>query len=155
MATGTGGGYGDPFQRPEEAVVQDVRDGYVTPEMAERDYAIVVDMQTWTARNIRTRSKNDRQTSAMPARTDGIRPGDRTDAVLGILRGETSASAVALRFRVDKAEVERWVQQFLAGGEGAMRGTSQASGDGEIHELRSMVRELADELASLRRSLKN
>ncbi|MCX9077914.1 MAG: hydantoinase B/oxoprolinase family protein [Candidatus Methanoperedens sp.] len=128
MATGTGGGYGDPFQRPEEEVVQDVRDGYLTPEMAERDYGIVVDTHTWTARNVRSRSKNDRQTGTTPARTNGIRPGDRTDAVLGILRGETSASAVALRFSVDKAEVERWVEQFLAGGEGAMRSTS--SGDG-------------------------
>ena len=62
---------------------------------------------------------------------------------------------MALRFSVDKAEVERWVEQFLAGGEGAMRSPVQTSGDGEIHELRSMVRELADELASLRRSLKN
>jgi hypothetical protein len=152
MATGTGGGHGDPFQRPEEEVVQDVRDGYITPEMAERDYGIVVDTHMWTARNVRSRSKRDGQTGTTPTRTNGIRPGDRTDAVLGILRGETSASAVALRFSVDKVEVERWVEQFLAGGEGAMRGTS--SGDGELHELRSMVRELADELASLRRSLK-
>lgn len=37
-----GGGWGDPFQRPEEAVLTDVRAGLVSPEAAERDYGVVV-----------------------------------------------------------------------------------------------------------------
>jgi N-methylhydantoinase B len=48
LVTGTGGGWGPPLDRPVEAVVEDVRDGYVTVEQAERDYGVVVDSQTFT-----------------------------------------------------------------------------------------------------------
>ena len=34
----TGGGYGDPFTRPRELVLRDVEDGYVSPEMAFKQY---------------------------------------------------------------------------------------------------------------------
>jgi len=37
-----GGGYGDPYERLEEAVVEDVRDGKVTPEAAAEDYGVVI-----------------------------------------------------------------------------------------------------------------
>jgi hypothetical protein len=37
-----GGGYGAPAERPVEAVVDDVLDGYVTREGAERDYGVAV-----------------------------------------------------------------------------------------------------------------
>jgi N-methylhydantoinase B len=37
-----GGGYGDPLARPPERVLQDVVDGYVSSEAAERDYGVVV-----------------------------------------------------------------------------------------------------------------
>jgi N-methylhydantoinase B len=37
-----GGGYGDPFNRDQELVRQDVIAGYVTPETAARDYGVVV-----------------------------------------------------------------------------------------------------------------
>jgi N-methylhydantoinase B len=33
-----GGGYGDPASRPREAVESDLRNGYITPEQAVRDY---------------------------------------------------------------------------------------------------------------------
>lgn len=38
-----GGGYGDPYERPPEQVVRDVRRGYVTEEGARVDYGVVVD----------------------------------------------------------------------------------------------------------------
>ena len=38
----SGGGYGDPLERDPEAVRQDVIDGIVSPETAERDYGVVV-----------------------------------------------------------------------------------------------------------------
>jgi N-methylhydantoinase B len=41
-ATG-GGGYGDPRLRPVEAVLEDVRDGLLSPEKAERSYGVVID----------------------------------------------------------------------------------------------------------------
>ncbi len=37
-----GGGYGDPLLRDPGAVLEDVADGYVTPEGAVRDYGVVV-----------------------------------------------------------------------------------------------------------------
>jgi N-methylhydantoinase B len=46
LVTGTGGGYGDPHARPVERVVGDVKNGYITPEMAEKDYGVVVDPET-------------------------------------------------------------------------------------------------------------
>ncbi|MFN8371254.1 MAG: hydantoinase B/oxoprolinase family protein [Anaerolineae bacterium] len=148
MATGTGGGYGDPYKRPEEEIVQDVRDGYITAEMAERDYGISVDTHTWTARNVRSRSRSE-----MPAASREVRASDKTEAVLNILRGQTSAQAVALRFGVERAEVERWLDGFLKAGESAVRGGGGS--DGEVHELRAMVRDLADQLSSLQRSMRD
>jgi N-methylhydantoinase B len=37
-----GGGYGDPLARPAEQVLEDVLNGYVSAEVAERDYGVVV-----------------------------------------------------------------------------------------------------------------
>ena len=38
LTTATGGGFGDPRRRPREHVEQDIRNGFVTPEQAARDY---------------------------------------------------------------------------------------------------------------------
>ena len=46
LATGTGGGYGDPYDRPVEKVVEDVKDGYITPEVAEKRYGVKVNPDT-------------------------------------------------------------------------------------------------------------
>jgi N-methylhydantoinase B len=46
IVTGTGGGFGDPRERPVDAVVDDVRDGYVSVEQAELDYGVVLDPAT-------------------------------------------------------------------------------------------------------------
>ena len=37
-----GGGYGDPLERPVEAVVEDIQDGYASPEAAREQYGVVV-----------------------------------------------------------------------------------------------------------------
>ncbi len=42
METSGGGGFGDPFQRDIEAVLADVRAGYVTEDGAREDYAVIV-----------------------------------------------------------------------------------------------------------------
>ncbi|MGH8985619.1 MAG: hydantoinase B/oxoprolinase family protein, partial [Acidimicrobiia bacterium] len=39
---GGGGGWGDPFDRAQQAVLDDVLDEYVSPEGAERDYGVVL-----------------------------------------------------------------------------------------------------------------
>ena len=41
--TGTGGGFGDPFERDPERVLEDVLDGYVTIAWARDDYGVAVD----------------------------------------------------------------------------------------------------------------
>jgi xanthine/CO dehydrogenase XdhC/CoxF family maturation factor len=38
----SGGGYGDPRQRAPERVLRDVRDGYISAEMAARDYGVII-----------------------------------------------------------------------------------------------------------------
>jgi len=42
IETGGGGGHGHPFDRPAEQVAQDIRDGFVSPEAARREYGVVV-----------------------------------------------------------------------------------------------------------------
>ena len=42
MAPPGGAGYGDPHQRPVDAVLADVVSGYVSLESAERDYGVVI-----------------------------------------------------------------------------------------------------------------
>jgi N-methylhydantoinase B len=43
LVTATGGGWGNPYERPVEAVQRDVRDGFITVEMAKRDYGVIMD----------------------------------------------------------------------------------------------------------------
>jgi N-methylhydantoinase B len=43
IETGGGGGYGHPFDRPAETVLEDVLGGYVSHEAAERLYGVVLD----------------------------------------------------------------------------------------------------------------
>ncbi len=42
IETGGGGGRGHPFERPAERVLQDVEDGFVSAEAAERDYGVPI-----------------------------------------------------------------------------------------------------------------
>jgi N-methylhydantoinase B len=46
LITATGGGWGNPYQRPVEAVQEDVKNGYITMEMAEREYGVIIDADT-------------------------------------------------------------------------------------------------------------
>jgi N-methylhydantoinase B len=43
IETGGGGGYGHPFDRPAEAVLEDVRGGFVSTDAARRHYGVVLD----------------------------------------------------------------------------------------------------------------
>jgi len=38
LITGTGGGYGDPKKRPREKVMEDIKNGYITKEQAQKYY---------------------------------------------------------------------------------------------------------------------
>jgi N-methylhydantoinase B len=43
-----GGGYGSPYTRAPERVLQDVRNGFVSRAQAEAAYGVAIDIQTWT-----------------------------------------------------------------------------------------------------------
>ena len=51
---GGGGGYGDPFKRPVERVLKDVRNGFVSVEKARDDYGVVIDPVTLRLNNEET-----------------------------------------------------------------------------------------------------
>jgi len=46
LITGTGGGYGNPFERPVERVQDDVKNGYITLDQAKQDYGLTLDLDT-------------------------------------------------------------------------------------------------------------
>jgi N-methylhydantoinase B len=41
LTTATGGGFGEPRRRPREHIARDLKNGFVTPEQAERDYGYI------------------------------------------------------------------------------------------------------------------
>jgi N-methylhydantoinase B len=50
----SGGGYGEPFERDPEAVLQDVKDQYTSIEMARDDYGVAIDPETMTVDHDKT-----------------------------------------------------------------------------------------------------
>jgi len=46
LITASGGGYDNPMERPVERVVEDVKNGYITPEIAKKGYGVVIDAET-------------------------------------------------------------------------------------------------------------
>jgi len=52
LITGTGGGYGDPLMRPVEKVVRDLKNGFITSEMAEKHYGVMVDEKTFEVKKL-------------------------------------------------------------------------------------------------------
>jgi N-methylhydantoinase B len=42
VRTGSGGGYGDPSERGREAVIEDVRNGYLSAELADKIYGVQI-----------------------------------------------------------------------------------------------------------------
>ena len=46
IKTANSGSYGDPFEREPQRVLDDVLDDFITVEMAEKDYGVVIDPTT-------------------------------------------------------------------------------------------------------------
>ena len=55
-----GGGYGSSLKRAPEAVLADVRDGYVTVEAARERYGVVIDRASWAVDDAATRARRTR-----------------------------------------------------------------------------------------------
>lgn len=58
LITGTGGGYGDPIDRPIEMIQSDVKDGYITLEQAEKEYGVVLNPDTLELERLVGKRKN-------------------------------------------------------------------------------------------------
>ena len=56
LITGTGGGYGDPQERPVAMVQWDVKNGYITLEQAEKHYGVVLNPTTLEVERLRGRN---------------------------------------------------------------------------------------------------
>ena len=65
LDTPGGGGYGDPFKREPERVLEDVREGYVTQAAAEREYGVVV-VETELGFSIDTAATGQRRNRGTP-----------------------------------------------------------------------------------------
>jgi len=52
---GGGGGFGPPLERPAELVLEEVRDGLISPAAAAEQYGVVIDMKTMQLREDETR----------------------------------------------------------------------------------------------------
>jgi N-methylhydantoinase B len=52
--TSGGGGWGHPFDRPAARVLEDVLDGFVSPESALKDYGVVLAPQTLEVDEVET-----------------------------------------------------------------------------------------------------
>ncbi len=58
LITGTGGGYGNPLERPIEMIQSDVKNGYITLEQAERDYGVTLNPETLAVEKVADERKN-------------------------------------------------------------------------------------------------
>ena len=52
MVEAGGGGYGDPRERDTQKVLEDVRQGFVSPEGALRDYGVKVELEKGRAERV-------------------------------------------------------------------------------------------------------
>ncbi|HEY4666006.1 MAG TPA: hydantoinase B/oxoprolinase family protein [Anaerolineales bacterium] len=73
LVTGTGGGYGNPLERPIEKVKDDVLNGYVTLAQAEADYGISLEPKTLEVLNLAEGRKGK---STQPRRGATAQPTD-------------------------------------------------------------------------------
>ena len=91
--------------------------------------------------------KRDRKSVAGAADADGGRePGRfsarrKTETILRLLRGEPLDS-VARELGVTAATLAQWREQFLAGGQAALKSRPADERDDEIHRLRAKVGEI-------------
>jgi N-methylhydantoinase B len=52
LVTATGGGYGNPFHRPIEKVAEDVKNGYISVDQAEKEFGVMVNAETFKVAGI-------------------------------------------------------------------------------------------------------
>ena len=151
-----GGGWGDPLERDPDEVLADVRDGYLTPEAAERDYGVVMASgrveaeATAAARNAHRRGRQEL----------GVRYEDEPNGSAGLRRCRLPDSAMA-RLAVEPGDLVEILSPAGACLRAWMEGpATDGNGPGEADSVtlgRSAHRVLrADEGSRVRiRSIKN
>jgi transposase-like protein len=81
----------------------------------------------------------------------------KTSLVMSILKGETSIQEAARSHGLTVAELEGWKEQFLAGGENALRSrprNEEAMKEEEIKKLKQKVGELVMDIDILKEAAK-
>ena len=58
LVTASGGGYGNPMDRPEEKVAHDVKNEYISIQQAKDDYGVIIDPETFEVKGITDARKN-------------------------------------------------------------------------------------------------
>lgn len=67
---------------------------------------------------------------------------ERREGVLSLLRREESAEVISRRLKIDVSTLNRWRDEFLAGGEAALLGNG--SSDPRDRQIAELKREIAD-----------
>ena len=67
---------------------------------------------------------------------------ERREAVLGLLRREEATSRLARRCGVSEQTLYRWRDEFLAGGEAALAGSSGKNSDSRKRRIEELERAL-------------
>ena len=79
----------------------------------------------------------------MPRKSE-VKPEERAEAVLALLRREEPAAALARRYQVSEATLYRWRDAFLAGGKAAVgRPEGTADQQASTRRIEQLERELA------------
>jgi len=76
----------------------------------------------------------------MPKRSE-VPVTQRREAVLALLRREEPATQLARRYGVSEPTLYRWRDEFLAGGEAALKNGSGAPDQRELQQLRKQLEE--------------
>ncbi|HLW78136.1 MAG TPA: helix-turn-helix domain-containing protein [Terriglobia bacterium] len=77
----------------------------------------------------------------MPRKSE-LKPEERVEVVLALLRREEPAAALARRYQVSEATIYRWRDAFLAGGKAAVAKPDGAGDQASARRIEQLEREL-------------
>ena len=84
------------------------------------------------------------------ARPPMFKPAEKQRIVLSVLRGEATVAEAARRNKCSETSIAKWREQFLAGGQAAVKSRPADERDDELGRLRAKVGELTMENELLR-----
>jgi transposase-like protein len=72
-----------------------------------------------------------------------VKPAERREAVLALIRREESAEILARRYGVTSQTIYRWRDDFLAAGEAALAGSNGKGRDPRDEQIKQLEKEVA------------